>query len=265
MQTLDPSLSYSDFEFKLSPKQPLAWPRSQRESILRGAFGSILREIACDPLCTLPSKCRFASQCAYQQVFAPRTPPNSTRLSLNSDLPRPFVLFADNQAEDLVNPGESASFTIRLFGRMVRYHVYLHVVFSQLLHRGFGPDRVPCAVTVEGKPSASAVSLVLGENGSVDPELSQVTVEFLTPTYLKDGGREVCIGSKAFAPLIRRARDRVSSLYHFYAAEEDSEIVALAWDFAGLGRTAERVICSNDNCEWVSRTRRSSRTGKVHD
>jgi hypothetical protein len=53
--------------------------------MLRGAFGVILKEMACDPLCTEPAACAFAAECVYEKLFAPVNRPDASRLSLNKD------------------------------------------------------------------------------------------------------------------------------------------------------------------------------------
>src|SRR5438552_17737376 len=107
---VQPEFHYADLVFDLVPERSLYWPEVQRGSILRGAFGSLLKEIACDPLCASPSQCAFAAGCAYEKLFAPLTPVSAERLSLNQDLPRPFVIAPDDFLGETVRPGQKFSF-----------------------------------------------------------------------------------------------------------------------------------------------------------
>jgi hypothetical protein len=78
-------LRYCDVRFVLIPEHRLDWPPQRRGTMLRGAFGVILKEMACDPLCTEPAACAFAAECVYEKLFAPVNRPDASRLSLNKD------------------------------------------------------------------------------------------------------------------------------------------------------------------------------------
>jgi len=256
-------LSCEEIHFTLMPHQRLFWSRDMRASILRGAFGSILRDIACDPICPGSRDCRFGAECAYQRIFAPRTPENATRLSRNQDLPRPFVLVADDGPNEYVEPGQTAGFLVRLFGNVIELRPYVEVVFSELIHRGFGPKRVPCEVkVVPSAARARSLSLNFSDFGLPTKDLE---VSFLTPVALKDRGSEVRVGSQAFGPLVKRTRDRLSALYHFYSTAQMDQKTELPWDFVGLGKAAESIVCVQDKTHWFEQFRRSSRTGQRHE
>src|SRR5437867_5606042 len=202
------TLRFSDLRFELKPDRRLEWPSLQRGTILRGAFGSILKEIACDPLCADHTACEFASECAYEKLFAPMNRPKAMRLSLNKDLPRPFVLIPDDNDPPTIAAGGRFAFVARLFGEAVSMHPYVTMVFSQLMRRGFGRDRVGCALIGPAAPRSATLNLAVPP---VDGTSATVEITFLTPTFLKQDGGEVRSGRAAFAPLIRRARDRLSS------------------------------------------------------
>jgi CRISPR/Cas system endoribonuclease Cas6 (RAMP superfamily) len=84
-----------------------------------------------------------------------------------------------------------------------------------------------------------------------------VRVRFLTPTTLKRDGR--LIERPSFADLACRIRDRLSSLAAFFGDGP------LEMDFAGVGREAADVRTVECRTAWERRTRRSSRTGDVHE
>lgn len=237
-------------------------------------MGTILRDVACRPFCPGPDRCRFAETCAYQILFAPQTPAGAGRLSLNSDLPRPFVMIPEASDVEFVPAGQSLRFAIRLFGTAIPLWPYLGLTFSQLLPRGLGRRRVPCrlarmesggtALDLQASPGDRLPTRSLGLDLPGCPEASDLEVQFLTPVYLKDRGREVRCGQDAFGALVRRARDRLSALYHFYAGDSEREPVDLDWDFRSLGRQADSVRCLEDRTRWLSRERRSTRTGQSH-
>ena len=270
-----PNLSILDLEFTLVPLRDLAWPIERRGTILRGALGHILRSIACDQVCEGSGSCRFSADCAYGQLFSPQAGRDSKRLSKNSDRPRPFLLRPTLDRRFVIAGGDSLTFSARLFGRASVLHPYLIIVFSELFRRGLGRSRIPCQlrqvrsgkrivfrdgtvqpIADEGK---RVLSLALDCDGR---RAARLDVRFLTPTALKDRGNEARTAQAAFPALVRRARDRVSSLYQFYGTGASG--VDLPWDFRGIGEEAEQARCVLDHTEWRSHTRRSTRTGHTH-
>jgi hypothetical protein len=190
-------------------------------------------------------------------LFAPVNRPDASRLSLNKDLPRPFVLIPDD-APAVVEAGQEFSFAARLFGDAVVLHPYIAAVFSRLVEEGFGRDRVRCGIRQPDAPRQCVLDLAIPPNAAANIEME---IAFITPTYLKHEGREVRSGRDAFAPLVKRARDRLSSLYHFYEPSGPE----LPWDFASIGKLAESAVCLDDRTQWADRQRRSTRTGQLHD
>lgn len=270
------TLAYTDLGIEVAPQAELDWPRLWRGAIIRGAMGSILREVACEPLCPGPERCRFASQCAFQNLFAPRTPRSAQRLSLNADRPRPYVVIPEEGGGDRVAAGSSLRFSIRLFGVSMELWPYVALVFSELVERGLGPKRVPCTLRsmsmgersfdMRDQPGSDAIetrTLRLDLPSESDPA-SDLEVRFLTPVLLKEHGREKRRAAQAFAALVKRARDRLSSLYHFYGGLNGQPPAGLDWDFQGLGRQSESVDCLKDRTVWRTTNRTSTRTGLTH-
>ena len=271
----DALLVYLDLQFTLVPVRDLEWPMEQRGTILRGALGQILRSIACDQVCDGAGACRFATDCAYRRLFAPIAAPESTRLRKNADRPRPFLLQPALDRRRVIAAGDSLKFAARLFGHATALHPYLVVVFSELFRRGLGRGRVPCqlrrvsagtrTVFADGALQSLAgadertLSLTLDTHKQ---QPSRLSLRFLTPTALKHCGRETRDAQAAFPALVRRARDRVSSLYQFYGPGTSG--ADLPWDFRGIGEEAEQARCVVDRTEWRSHTRRSTRTGDTH-
>ena len=272
-----PNLPFLDLELTLIPSQDLEWPIERRGIILRGALGHILRSVACDQICDGSGKCEFAGECAYGRLFTPRAETGAARLSKNADRPRPFVLQPELDRRPIAASGDDLVFLARLFGRAAALYPYLIVVFSELFRRGLGRDRVPCrlrqvraggrTIFADGvlepiEETREQRELPLGlETGEQRP--SRLEVKFLTPTYLKDRGREAREAQAAFPALVRRARDRISSLYQFHGAQASD--ADLPWDFRKIGDEAEQARCVADQTEWAAQTRRSTRTRRSHD
>jgi len=130
--------------------------------------------------------------------------------------------------------------------------------------------------------SAERLGLLAGEsqessdknqelNGSPSPcpRPLTVTIRFLTPTLLKTGsgleagGRRVAATEvrdrPPFGVIVRRLRDRISSLCAFFGEPWNYP------DFAALGRRADAVELIDSNTVWLTRRRQSTRTGMSHE
>lgn len=85
----------------------------------------------------------------------------------------------------------------------------------------------------------------------------RLTVRFITPTHLKADGK--IVGRPDFHHVIKRLRDRINALAHFYCDD------TLDVDHKAFGERAERVQTISCNVRWEDRDRRSWRTGLSHD
>jgi CRISPR/Cas system endoribonuclease Cas6 (RAMP superfamily) len=85
----------------------------------------------------------------------------------------------------------------------------------------------------------------------------RVTVRFLTPTLLKADGK--LIERPEFHHLIKRLRDRINALAHFYCDD------TLDVDFKAFGERSEAVQTVRCRIRWEDRDRRSWKTGQSHD
>lgn len=74
--------------------RPSGIPPHILANVLRGAFNITFRKLVCPPewMDNACAPCPLYAQCPYGQLFEPAPPPDSDRLRLVSDLPRPFVL-----------------------------------------------------------------------------------------------------------------------------------------------------------------------------
>jgi CRISPR/Cas system endoribonuclease Cas6 (RAMP superfamily) len=91
----------------------------------------------------------------------------------------------------------------------------------------------------------------------VTPRPSRLTLRFITPTHLKADGKIVT--RPAFHHLIKRLRDRISALAHFYCND------TLNIDHKEFGRRAETIRTIACHIGWEERDRRSWKTGLSHD
>jgi hypothetical protein len=262
----------------LAPRVPLALPLAGRGAILRGAFGISLRRLVCHDLTLACRECPLsASGCPYPSTFEPRPPAGGDRLSNFSNLPAPFVFDVPAGEQTEYRPGEVVEFGLTAVGRAARLAPYYVTAFRQLADEGIGPRRarfdlvevsavgrggggdvVPIYRNTEPVVRLNAPSLRAGDlRQAGDEERDRLTLRFVTPMDLKDGGAAVEV--PRFGAIMRRLRDRVSALAAFFG---DGPIEI---DFKGVSALADGVRLVEDRTRLVSVSRHSSRTGQRHD
>jgi hypothetical protein len=94
-----------------------------------------------------------------------------------------------------------------------------------------------------------------GVSGEHFDDLSSLTLRFLTPVLLKDGGRWV---KPEFGPLIKRLRDRVNALSYFYCGK------VLDIDFKDLGEKADKITTVRESLRWTEEKRFSKHRDLQH-
>lgn len=234
--------------FRMEARAPIHFPVGKPANILRGAFGSIFRSLACDPGCPGAKTCAIRSRCAYARTFEPAA--TSAGPSGLADWPRPFVFRAAHLDGRTISPGEAFHFDMNLFETREPPFVFLTSTFAQLATAGLGPGR-GLARLVGVEQTDTALSL-LPVTGSPD----RVRVRFCTPTELKAGAELAALPE--FPILMARTRDRISSLSALYGAGP------LGLDFAEFGRRAQQVKLTGHTLAPVHVKRLSTRTGQTH-
>ncbi|CAI4031133.1 CRISPR system precrRNA processing endoribonuclease RAMP protein Cas6 [Nitrospira tepida] len=300
------SFSLAHFRFELEAVDRLALHPRNPGNTLRGAFGATFKRLVCPTPADCRQTCAMKATCPYGQIFEPSPPPGSDRLSLNQDIPRPFVFRPPNGLETVAGPGEALSFDLILIGRALDYFPYFAVTFRELGDQGIGLGRGryalaralalreavachPFSVTREQAPEgeevySSATQLVRPSSfrltfddcrrlaserftgNSLQPtdrgsrttdNRKRIAVRFLTPTLLKADGR--IVERPEFQHLIKRLRDRINALGHFYCDD------TLDVDFKAFGERAEAIRTVSCKIRWEDRDRRSWKTGQAHD
>lgn len=211
-------------------------------NVLRGALGSIFREIVCAEGCPGRAgkhilECERRESCSYAQIFEPAA--TGAGPSGLSDWPRPFVIRCAALNGSIVQPGEQICFQLNLFD--------LHNPALDQFTRAVAQ----WADLISVEHSEIVVDLSLQSRPA-----SHIRVEFQTPTELK---RQAGVAIAEFPLLLARARDRVSTLRSLYGTGP------LEIDFRGLGERARSVKTLRSELRQVAVQRRSSRTGQRHD
>ena len=252
-------------------------------SMLRGAFPTALRSIACINSRQECADCLTKESCAYQKIFSPVTPVDATRLSKNRDMPRGFVT-KPSLDENTYGPENPFSFGMILVGELIEWLPYVIVPFNELGRQGIGRTRTPfilerlisCGAQREDtgrevyslkdnlvRPDKIATLAFEAFAGEDKIAANTITLNFLTPTLLRFNPR----GDKRFSHpvmvpefhvVIKRLRDRINRLATAYCSTE------LKIDYSELGRRAERVKIASFQGGW-ERRRRKTRSGEVQD
>jgi hypothetical protein len=267
-------LSVHPYRVQLVAEEPVRVPRERFPNMLRGSFEIAFRRLVCHDLALDCRTCPLVETCPYPAVFRPVPPSGSDRLSRAQDLPRPFVFEPPADGPEDLRRGDALRVGLALFGAANRHLPYFVVALRALAERGLGATRGRLRLArLTGKTEAGLVTVFEEPEPVVRPTreglrlrhlttpddaaVRRLRVRFVTPTTLKRDGR--LVEKPSFADLACRIRDRLSSLAAFFG---DGPI---EMDFAGVGRAAEEVRTVACDTAWERRTRRSSRTGALHE
>lgn len=259
------------FRFWFRAAESLYFPPGKSGNIVRGAFGTIFRKLACVPECSDVRTCELRRSCPYARIFEPST--GGRGPSGLADPPRPFVFRAAHLDGRTVVPGESFHFDVHIFDLRDPALAYFVLSFAQLAHEGLGPGRgraelvrvdqldarrEPKVEVFDGRTfliQGALPPLELDLRPCPDP-VPRVRVRFLTPTELKGDG-ELTLRPE-FGVLFARIRDRLSTLRALYGPGP------LEIDFKAMHERAARVRLVRSALRWTETTRRSSKSGQFH-
>jgi hypothetical protein len=261
------------FRFHFVAAGPVVFPEGKAANVLRGAFGTVFRQLACVPECREARSCEIARECPYALVFEPRQEwAEAAGPSGLADWPRPFVFRALHLDGVRLQPGETFHFDVNLFEAPNKVLPYFVLAFRQLAEAGLGPAhgraglaRVEDLAGYDGQPQVvydgtrlhnRELAGMRFEFSAEEKARERLTVRFLTPTEMKSGGE--LVDKPEFGVLLRRLRDRISNLRVFYQGGP------LAIDFEELGRAADEVRIVRNELRRVEAERLSSRTGQRH-
>ncbi|MBV8730468.1 MAG: CRISPR system precrRNA processing endoribonuclease RAMP protein Cas6 [Acidobacteriia bacterium] len=246
------------FRFHFRAAGVLHFPPFQAGNILRGAFGTFFRELACVPDCQGARTCDVRSSCPYALFFEPQAAPGTGPSGL-ADWPRPFVFRATDLNGRTIREGERFYFDLHIFDIRNPRLQYVLASFARLADQGLGPGRgraeLVCVdqLDLNGRITAAPCTIFLSEvNGPVE----RVHIRFATPTELKIG--HGLAGRPEFGVLFARLRDRISTLRSLYGAGP------LQIDFRDWVQRAAAVRITRCELQQIDQGRRSSRSGQRH-
>jgi hypothetical protein len=238
------------FRFHFRALDPVHFPLGKCANVVRGAFGTVLRD-AVPPA-------------VYVRLFEPGAALGGAPSGL-VDWPRPFVFRVAHLDGLIVAAGDSFYLDAHVFDLHEPALVHFRAALSRLAEKGLGPGRGRAELErteqldIEGGAHAvweTATAPIVVSLDADSAPAERVTMRFQTPTELKSAGG--LAERPEFPILFSRLRDRVSTLRSLYGAG------ALEIDFKGLGERAALVQMPRCDLVWGQVKRKSGRTGQVH-
>lgn len=273
--------SLAHYRFVLNPQTSIHMPPTGKGNVLRGAFGATLRRLVCvAPQQRGCAGCDQAPRCAYHLIFDPVDLHTAKRMH---NVPRGFVIKPPLEATTQYTASHPLVFDMILIGDRRNYIPWIVVPFAQLGKSGIGINRGrfqlgeisiikdgqaepvydPYTNTFTNKEVLITGEEIISHAQRLDPH--HITIEFLTPTRLRYNptgkkGESILVRAPEFHHLIRRLRDRISTLAAAYCG------APLKIDFAGIAARAMGVRVEERSLNWVAQQRRSkSQGGITHD
>ena len=193
-------------------------------STLRGAFGHALRKVSCMSKMDNHQNCILKNKCPYFLSF------ETTRKDTPSGLrtyPHPFILEPPINTRK-INAGNQFDFKFVLIGKAVNVLPYFILAFNQMGSVGLGKGRGKFELLDVSTYPQSRIIYNSKDNDLTDggDELSIkkmdigncITLNFLTPTRLKEKGKYIMVPS--FEAIVRASLRRMSLLANAYCDTE---------------------------------------------
>ncbi len=267
------ALEYTTYWLEISPRQALQLPVGSG-ALVRGTFGRALRRMTCLTGAHACSGCQLATRCVYREVFDP-LPPAQHALQAFSAVPPPYVLHVRSLDGAKLAAGQPARLGITLVGSARRNLELVALALRQALEEGWLRERISLqlhrvlADQVEGLVPAldlerkqllphSATSCLTPE--AIDLSMVEpcaVEMEWLTPTALKQAGREARIEMVQARTWLMTLLRRVALLADFYGE------APLRFDFPRWADLAGRARFTVRQLRRQSWNRYSARQGRT--
>jgi len=236
-------------------------------SMLRGAFGHALRQLACMTRRKECTGCPLLSSCPYPAIFAP-PPPNAHALQKFSQIPVPYIIEPPDWGARQLGEGEVFAFHVVLVGRTLRELPLIILAWRRAFARGVGAGDgtaellrvVHCG---EGKeteihrpdtgtivPHAQAIAVNASETEGTGQD--RLSLHFVTPLRLQQNGHALAPEKLASRTLLMALVRRANLLAEFHA---DGPLV----DNFGSLLAASANIRDKKRLVWRDWTRFSSR------
>lgn len=262
------------FEFRVT--QAIRLP-DYAGSMLRGAFGHALRQLACMTRQKECTGCPLLGGCPYPAIFAPQ-PPATHSLQKFSEIPSPQLIEAPAWGTRVLAMGETLTFQQVLIGRARQELPLLILAWRRALARGIGAgDGTAELIRVVHCDEASDREIHRPEIGTIaahvqeiplrrapDEQMSATTLRFETPLRLQQNGQALPPQRLQARTLLLALARRASLLAEFHGGFD----TPLLDDFATLreacaGIHDEKQLTWRDWKRYSSRQKQEMRLGGV--
>lgn len=229
-------------------------------SMLRGAFGHSLRNIACMTGMPECKDCPLRFSCAYSYLFETPVSPQMAVLRKYSAAPHPLVIEPPTGARELKS-GQSFIFSMVLLGNARLYLPLIVLAWQRALSTGLGKTRAVARLT--GYRTESETQWRDPQNAVIPPinpiiippqSPGELEIRFVTPFRSRQNGKLNGADGLQFLDLISHLQRRMSLLLAFHCAEGPWE-----WDYTGALQFAEKIQWISENAHWLDWARYSSR------
>ncbi|MBK7955048.1 MAG: CRISPR system precrRNA processing endoribonuclease RAMP protein Cas6 [Candidatus Accumulibacter sp.] len=268
------SFPVARYRFEFRATQAIRLP-DYAGSMLRGAFGHALRQVACMTRQKECSGCPLAGGCPYPAIFAP-LPPATHALQKFAQIPVPQVIEPPAWGARVLAAGELLTFHHVLIGRALQELPLIILAWRRALARGVGAGDgtadllrvVHCDESGEREIHRPEVGTIaehvqqIALQRTPGTDLSEATLTFTTPLRLQLNGQALPPDRLQARTLLLGLARRANLLAEFHA---DGPLVD---DFAALSDAAagirdERNVVWRDWKRFSSRQQREMRLGGV--
>lgn len=262
MHFSEPSLAARRFYWRVRVEGSLRLPE-YAGSLLRGAFGHALRQIACvtrQPVCT---DCPLQSSCAYKYLFETPIPESASVLRRYPVAPTPLVIEAPLNGPPLA-AGDHWTFSMVLIGKARLSLPLITLAWQRACGAGLGSRKTPavleaCRAEDEAQWHAPGEPVPEPASAFSIPPLPEedLSLRFLTPFRGKQEGKLAGAAQLQFADFFSHLQRRVGLLHTFHGLGGEWD-----WDYAEALRIAQGIHWEPDHVHWMDWTRYSSRQGR---
>jgi hypothetical protein len=252
------------YRFEFQVRQPIRLP-DYSGSMLRGAFGHALRQVACMTRQKECAGCPLITSCPYPAIFAP-LPPATHRLQQFSQIPPPYVIEPPAWGSRVLAASETLIFHQVLIGRALQELPLIILAWRRALMRGVGAGDgtaellrvVHCGEAGEQEIYRPEIGTLAGHTqtitlaGEENEAMTSATLHFETPLRLQQNGHALPPAKLQARVLLMALARRASLLAEFHSQGP------LVEDFSSL-HAACNDIREEKNFSWLDWTRYSSR------
>ena len=242
-------------------------------SMLRGAFGHALRQVACMTKQKTCEGCPLLHSCANPAIFEP-PPPATHALQKFAQIPVPYVIEPPAWGERVLGEGEELAFHMVLIGRTLNELPLIILAWRRALARGLGAsDGTAELVSVTHCTSGGDIEIFTPDTGVITqhqqtvalPETSSrtsISLQIETPLRLQSNGRALAPHRLDARTLLMALARRINLLAEFHAGGPlIADFPALAAQAAAIRDT--RQLAWQDWVRYSSRQKQAMALGGV--